>query len=46
MIDHALRGKSRGAKKPLFEKAIVALLGPKYPKLADRWQVLLEEGKV
>jgi len=36
MIHNELRGKGRGAKTKLMERALMALLGKKYPKLADR----------
>ncbi len=43
MIDNELRGKSRGAKAQLMERALATLLGAKYPKLLERWQVLQDE---
>ncbi len=36
MIFNELRGKGRGAKTRLMEKALLNLLGAKYPKLAER----------
>ena len=48
MIANETRGKGRGAKSALYEVAVVALDGRKYPKSLARWQVLNEEanGKV
>lgn len=43
MIDIELRGKHRGAKAQLLQEAIFKMLGPKYPKLAERYKVLREE---
>lgn len=43
MIQNELRGKSRGAKTKLMERALVNLLGAKYPKLAERFEILNEE---
>ena len=44
MIENELRGKSRGAKVRLFEDALAQYLGPRYPKLQERFQILCEEG--
>jgi len=43
MITNELRGKGHGAKTRLIENAIVAFLRSKYPKLAERFDVLQEE---
>lgn len=45
MIDNETRGKGFGAKTELFERALVELLGERYPKLRARWQVLREEAE-
>ena len=45
MIENELRGKRRGAKTDLLQNAVVALLRAKYPKLAERYDVLAEEAK-
>ena len=36
----------RGAKKRLIELLIIEKLGPKYPKLMERFNVLREEGAI
>jgi len=43
MLDCELRSKPRGARTALLERAIVALLGAKYPKLRRRFDVLADE---
>ena len=43
MMAIALRGKLRGSKTELLEDAIVNLLRAKFPKLADRHDVLRAE---
>lgn len=43
MIDNETRGRGFGAKTALYERALVELLGAKYPKLKARWLVLHEE---
>lgn len=44
MIQNELRGKPRGFKTRLFERCIYTALAAKYPKLAERYDVLKEEG--
>jgi len=46
MIANELRGKGLGAKKRLMESALVCMLQAKYPKLAERYNVLKEEASV
>ena len=43
MLACELRGKGRGAQTRLLDEAVARLLGPKYPKLFDRFQVLRDE---
>lgn len=35
-----------GSLKRVIELSIIEALGAKYPKLADRWKVLKEEGAI
>lgn len=44
MLANELRNKPHGAQKKLMEEALVCLLRNKYPKLADRFDILREEG--
>lgn len=43
MLANELRRSARGAQTALMERAVVSLLGDKYPKLRERFQVLQEE---
>lgn len=43
MLQNETRGKRRGTRTKLVERAIVELLRNKYPKLAERFDVLAEE---
>ena len=43
MIDNETKNKARGAKTRLLQEAIADKLGPKYPKLLERFRVLIEE---
>lgn len=44
MVAFETKGKGVGAKTRLMQDAIVNKYGAKYPKLAERYRVLVEEG--
>lgn len=40
MLQAATKGKSRGARSRIIEDALAQYLGPRFPKLMDRYQTM------